>query len=379
MLTDEVRYRCLDCGYSEVSRRVLHRCPSCNGQLVIEGRRGNVERDVPNMWRYRDFLPPVDQPLTLGEGLTRVIKLAQGLYLKDESRNPSGTFVDRGVSVLMSAEDSDYIEAARVDDYSASLSLYAKRKGVRLKVCGGLERDVDLATLFFILDRGGEVALSDRCTASLPYTSPFNVEGFKTIIYEVREVGYEFDAVVAPFEYGMLSLALMKAREELGLGLEIFGASISSDEDVDTPYGRLRVIKVGDREVLEAVKTLARRYSIYPKPISATALSVADELKRYYDKVLVVLSGTGVRRIRVRSREDRRNCRRMVLEALRKGPATGYEVWRRIRGMGFDITLQAVYKSLKSLEAEGLVRRRDVLSGRRRISIFELDTNANHP
>jgi threonine synthase len=65
-----------------------------------------------SMWRYREFLPlPNDKfRVSLGEGWTPLIKaerLAEkiglrNLYLKDETRNPTGSFKDRAMSVSVS-------------------------------------------------------------------------------------------------------------------------------------------------------------------------------------------------------------------------------------------------------------------------------------
>jgi len=71
-----------------------------------------LEEFPPGVWRYRDFLPEEasEEVVTLGEGATpllRAERLGQDLgvkqlLLKDESRNPTGSFLDRGTTVLLS-------------------------------------------------------------------------------------------------------------------------------------------------------------------------------------------------------------------------------------------------------------------------------------
>jgi threonine synthase len=60
------------------------------------------------MWRFRDFLPidPTDKIVSAGEGGTPLRKLNsfQGnVWVKDETRNPTGTFKDRGASLAITA------------------------------------------------------------------------------------------------------------------------------------------------------------------------------------------------------------------------------------------------------------------------------------
>ena len=63
----------------------------------------------PNMWRYRELLPWVHEPVTLGEGMTPLLPaqfLGQSLglkrlFVKDESRNPTGSFKARGMSTAV--------------------------------------------------------------------------------------------------------------------------------------------------------------------------------------------------------------------------------------------------------------------------------------
>jgi threonine synthase len=60
------------------------------------------------MWKFRDFLPvdATDKIVSAGEGDTRLRKVSsfQGnVWVKDETRNPTGTFKDRGASLAVTA------------------------------------------------------------------------------------------------------------------------------------------------------------------------------------------------------------------------------------------------------------------------------------
>ena len=71
-----------------------------------------IAKRPPNLWRYRELLPlPSDvEPVTLGEGMTPLLKCdrlgkqfgLENLYVKDESQLPTGSFKSRGQTVAVS-------------------------------------------------------------------------------------------------------------------------------------------------------------------------------------------------------------------------------------------------------------------------------------
>ena len=117
-------------------------CPRCQVPLRYElppstvSWRGLAGRGV---WRYRPFLPSV-APVSLGEGGTPLIpssrlgpQLGARLHFKLEGANPTGSFKDRGASVLVSVLAA--FGARRVADDSsgnagAALAAYAARAGL---------------------------------------------------------------------------------------------------------------------------------------------------------------------------------------------------------------------------------------------------------
>jgi len=63
------------------------------------------------MWRFRAFLPinPNDRIISAGEGNTPLRKLSSikgKVWAKDETKNPTGTFKDRGASLAVTALSS---------------------------------------------------------------------------------------------------------------------------------------------------------------------------------------------------------------------------------------------------------------------------------
>ena len=111
---------CRECG-TAYPGEARYSCDVCFGPLEVsydlEGARGKVTRasieSGPNsIWRYAALLPdPGDEPVDLGAGWTplrRATRLGdilglRELWLKDDTRNPTGSFKDRVVSVALSS------------------------------------------------------------------------------------------------------------------------------------------------------------------------------------------------------------------------------------------------------------------------------------
>src|SRR6266496_868268 len=76
------------------------------------GRRLDLERRPPGLWRYRELLPlrEPERAVSLGEGATALLQVPRlaermgvpGLLAKDEGTLPTGTFKARGAAVGVS-------------------------------------------------------------------------------------------------------------------------------------------------------------------------------------------------------------------------------------------------------------------------------------
>jgi len=113
--------KCIKCGVEYPPDKILFFCKKCGSSLdyvldhdVIADMvsKDLLARRVFNMWRYKEFLPIVDESriVSIGEGGTPLIKsekLAERLglkflYLKLDCCNPTGSFKDRGASAAIS-------------------------------------------------------------------------------------------------------------------------------------------------------------------------------------------------------------------------------------------------------------------------------------
>jgi threonine synthase len=107
--------------------------------------RDVLEKRSFNMWRYLELLPVPsrDYIVSLGEGgspLLKAMRLGEklglrNLYLKDETRNPTGSFKDRAMSVSISmALYFNYKKAviASSGNAAASLAAYGARANIEV-------------------------------------------------------------------------------------------------------------------------------------------------------------------------------------------------------------------------------------------------------
>ena len=113
-----------------------------------------IARGPSSLWRYAPLLP-ANEPegaVTLGEGWTpmlRAPRLAAALgcgelWMKDEGRNPSGTFKDRGATVALTRYRELGVKTVALNssgNAGGSWALYAARAGIALshfpnELCG---------------------------------------------------------------------------------------------------------------------------------------------------------------------------------------------------------------------------------------------------
>ncbi|MCX8205405.1 MAG: pyridoxal-phosphate dependent enzyme, partial [Candidatus Nezhaarchaeota archaeon] len=143
--------KCISCSREYSPHEVVYTCKSCGGLLDIvydysavdpTKLREEWKKREPSIWRYHELLPidPVFR-VSLGEGGTRLhacrrigrrIKV-EGLYLKSEGDNPTGSFKDRGMSVGVSMAvmlKAKATACASTGNTSASLAAYSAKAGL---------------------------------------------------------------------------------------------------------------------------------------------------------------------------------------------------------------------------------------------------------
>ncbi|WP_240777543.1 threonine synthase [Nonomuraea basaltis] len=187
--------------------------------------------------RWSPLLPPLEAP-TLGEGGTPLVEF-DGIYVKDESRNPTWSHKDRLNRVTVSAAvaaGAPGVVVASSGNHGASAAAYAARAGLPaivltsagappavqafVRAYGGRVVSVPVEArwplLREVVDRLGYHPVSNQTVTHTGH--PFGPEGYKTIAYELfLQLGAVPAAVFAPTGYAELLYGVWKGFTELRL------------------------------------------------------------------------------------------------------------------------------------------------------------------
>jgi len=354
-------FECTKCGrlfQDDIRERV---CPKCGSYLEIKYdleaiskflSRKSLESRELGIWKYSELLP-VKVPsnaVTLGEGgtfLHRCDRLAKhlglkSLYLKDETTNPTGSFIDRGTAVEVTVAKErrfDSLCCGSTGNLAASLVAYAARAGIESNVFIAQTGNVDTGKFYQILAYGANVTVVKNHEEALArakaesyhsyvvnaYSSIF-LEGVKTTIFEICEqlIWNTPDWIIVPMgNGGHLSMIWKGLRElqEIGLLDDIdtrivgvqsadcapivdafvsgsktikpitSGATIALDISVGNPscgHTALRAIResnglalsVLDKDTLNALSSIAKLEGVFVEPASATTVAALHQLVR---------------------------------------------------------------------------------------------------
>jgi threonine synthase len=311
---------CRGCG-TTYPLAAQHACYECFGPLEVGYdldalrlvTRAQIEAGPDNIWRYAPLLPVGQDPasrVTLNPGCTPLVRadalaaelgITGGLWVKDDSANPTHSFKDRVVSVALTAAKAlgfTRFACASTGNLANSVAAHAARAGVPSMVF--IPADLEPGKIITTAVYGGDVVAIDgsyddvnRLCSELTETDefeqtafvnvnvrPFYAEGSKTLGYEVAEqLGWRLPAqVVIPMASGELLTKVDKAFTELvEVGLvpdtpwRVFGAqsagcnpiavALHGGTDVITPVrptGIAKSLNIGDPAAglyaLEAVR-----------------------------------------------------------------------------------------------------------------------------
>jgi threonine synthase len=226
------RFICTSCQTSFPLTEHLWRCP-CGGLLDIEFTPAfpldRIARRKPGLWRYREAIPIRDDRniVTLGEGFTPLTEMKMEgvpVFIKQEYLFPTGSFKDRGASVLLSRVKEEGVRVI-VEDSSGNagcaLGAYSAAAGVECRLfvpahaSGAKLAQIRAygAPLTLVEGPRENAALAARDAAREAYyashaANPFFHQGTKTFAYEVCEqLGWQApDTVVLPAGNGTLLL-----------------------------------------------------------------------------------------------------------------------------------------------------------------------------
>jgi len=187
------------------------------------------------MWRYGPALAVArNHAVTLGEGWTPLIPVDGTTWIKDESRNPTGSFKARGMSMAVSAAVERGVQrlvAPSAGNAASALAAYGA--AARIPVLVAMPEDTPTPFVLECRHYGADVALvpgtisdagrwlaehrkpGDFDVSTLK--EPFHVEGKKTMGYELFEQfgGTLPDVVVYPTGGGTGLIGMWKAWNEM--------------------------------------------------------------------------------------------------------------------------------------------------------------------
>ncbi len=411
--------KCPSCGTEYPPFPPKLNCDNCGSPLIpriMNLKFEDVYRRVSygGIWVFKDLLVSSGKSeVTLGEGLTPLIKAVRlGEYLglsnvliKDESRNPLGTFIDRGSATLMSVALNlgfKKVVVASLGDLGISISAYARKAKIKSYVI--MPHSITPSKAYQALVLADKVEFTSsyeeairkvlKTKDSLQVTplNPYLLDGYRTIYYEVySELGKHPDVLIVPVGDGALMTSLWYALKDLGGKTMIIGVKgcsstpLLKDICVEKPlYERVIkdilqdsdgfIVEVCDKDVIEAVKLLANNEGLLIEPVGVSSiaglvkLSINDELPS--NKLVVTLITGGALRDAsiLRLLTDKHIMQEeglkigftklKILEILvSQGPLHPYAIWKVLRdSYGIKISLRVLYQHIEELERLGLIK-----------------------
>jgi threonine synthase len=356
---------CSNCGLAFPLEGFPYCCWKCGGiydhHLPIPFVPTQVDRSQPGIWPYRHIfgLSKEVDPISLGEGCTPLCWInvfGRNVAFKCEQLNPSGSFKDRGSTVMTAWLQSRGICEA-IEDSSgnagASLAAYLTRADIRGRIfipkstSGPKRRQIESYGVEIVQVSGTRKDATEAARTEVrgrtAYAShaylPFNLLGYATAAFEIFEqLGNKLPGTfVVPAGQGGLLIGLARGFESLRIAnriaspvpriiavqasscaplyLQFSGGnlreeiitenhSIAEGVQVTHPLRKFSILKeviasqglicsVEENEILPGCTTLAH-FGFYVEPTSAIVWAALNKtIRDLPDPVVVILTGSG--------------------------------------------------------------------------------------
>jgi threonine synthase len=235
--------KCKQCDHKVDKDPIGGVCPVCEELIEFQySSKWDTSESYQSMWRYNNLLPIQDKQniVSLGEGKTPLLKsnvhFGSNIYLKDESRNPTGSMKDRAMSVAYSkAKELNIKRSIIISAGGAGIaaSAYASRAGIEnvILIPPGVSQERIMAMQIYgseIIEVQGNI---EDClevaqemvnkygwyeTSTYKKANPYTIEGPKTIAYEIFEQLEEIpDYIFVPVGGGGTLTGIWKGFNEL--------------------------------------------------------------------------------------------------------------------------------------------------------------------
>jgi len=295
---------CTVCGKKHGLGWIYH-CEACESPLDIQYDYAAIPREAfdpargsraKGIWVHRELLPVSPaHTVTLGEGQTPLLRCDRfgsqvgltALWVKDETREPTGSFKDRPLCVAVSKArelGADTVVTASSGNAAAAMSAYASRAGLRAVVI--VPADAPPGKLLQMVAVGARVvrimgtvsdsiglarAAAKECgwyNVTTTFENPYSVEGDKTVAYEIAaELDWRCPTwIVVPTGAGPLPVGIFKGFVEMqhaGLvsalprivaaqaaGCAPIARAFKAGDDVVTPWANPKTVASGIQDPL---------------------------------------------------------------------------------------------------------------------------------
>jgi threonine synthase len=296
---------------------------------------------VPLAERYRDRLPlaPGIQIVSLGEGSTPLLRAPRlsertgsEIWLKWEGANPTGSFKDRGMTVVVSkalADGARSVVCASTGNTAASAAAYAARAGLQAlilhpegAVARGKVAQAQIVGAKLSARPNFDEALQEARELQAKGThvlvnslNPLRLQGQKTAAFEiVEELGGLPDVLALPYGGGgnLCAYALGFAEERSGTPRFLAGEAaqrgntVASAIRISEPAHAAEaeaaiedsggdVVALEDKAILEAWRLLALEEGVFCEPASAAGLAAVLADPPRGAQIVCVITGHGLK------------------------------------------------------------------------------------
>jgi threonine synthase len=296
---------------------------------------------VPLAERFRDRLPlaPGTEIVSLGEGSTPLLRAPRlsertgvEIWLKWEGANPTGSFKDRGMTVVVSkalADGARSIVCASTGNTAASAAAYAARAGLQAlilhpegAVARGKIAQAQVVGAKLSVRPNFDEALQEARELQAKGThvlvnslNPLRIQGQKTAAFEiVEELGGVPDLVALPYGGGgnlcayalgfseegartprLLAGEAVERATTVASAIRISEPAHAAEAEAAVEDSGGEIVALQDKAILEAWRLLALEEGVFCEPASAAGLAALLADPPRGAQVVCVITGHGLK------------------------------------------------------------------------------------
>lgn len=334
--------------------------------LMYEYKKVKFDNNKTGWGRYLDLLPIDNFKIHFNEQKTPLFKLKnlgkkynlQNLYLKDESKNPTGSFKDKeSILAINKAIEWNIDKVFVISSGNAAVSTAAYSQKAGLDCLCLVPKNLSIGKRFLISLYGGRIKEMDGNYEKIyryaidnklpgynvtPGINPIKEEGIKIIGFEIWGEIEVPDVIMVPCGNGTLLFGIYKAFKELQyLGIikklpKFIGAQVKNASPLKASYDRHKefvelenipdsiaegiiaqesysspkvmmvlnetngqIVEVDDKEISEALEEAIKLESLIPEITSAAVFAALKKLNfNKNEKIVLVQTAGGMKNLK---------------------------------------------------------------------------------